>query len=1077
MSSIDLNIIQKGAASDFKWTAGPGRITSADLGCIGEQRTDNGGALNALPTPFARFFVFKEAFRRVLEEKNNPGKSRKEAGRAYERLVSNCLDVFELLYNKQYHENVWKSSGREIKVKEWNVSSDLQNLKKNVPVLGRAVESYIKDDLGENRLFFIILVDNKTGKEYLLATSSPMTGFITPPDLDMEKVAGSGREMSFAGDGYRNLDLRRKHSGRYFENIVLFGDRSADFKNYMYNALFADGSLVEGRYREIRDYIQAFRNDPDIRTDWQPGRMSDILSVDGNALVVNGLRIQTDNDIDAVNYFSDYILRLPYRISSENFKTLTYVNEKADRDYDYVLPLSVQALEAIGNGMLEVRCQEKNRKVDINIRHNEREFTKTYRDLGEAGMENDGIIIPMQSSGINFDIALFPNVLSRICKENNYFKVLVSVSDDNERKTFGVDRIDLDFYRVEDKGYVRIDEATNASFGYGCRPAVVRSRQSEEVECGTKYYEVFNTAFDVILVRMLVDAGKDGKECSFALFPDWDRAQESDKSFDYAIDLGTSNTYISRREHKEMKEPQQLVMARPVVSYMHDKVDNRQRNPVSCWEENIPDRFKSGFKTEFLPPFFDGTIYKFPVRTVLCRTGENSSGLRLFDNSNIAFFYGKMKSLPNQTVITDIKWSENETYLRVFIRELLLIIKADILQENGNLSQSGIIWFRPLSFREEERRTFERIWAEEAENILCLRKPEDQICCYSESEAPYYYFSTGDYYKNNESVAILDIGGGSTDFVYFHKGEPVLANSVHFGCDIIWGNGFDKFRNSRKNGIYKAYKDILGKGFKGEGWTEDYRELNELNEQMMTSQDYGSQDIINFWIASDNLTKMSARLRSDFSYVFAYHYTAVIYYMMSTLRIYGQPCPGSITFSGNGSRYIDQYLTSSADLLEKITQMIASYVFGDGAGKIQLILRDKRKEATCYGGLYHKKGVNEPETVVYYGNGRRSFYENVEELSEAFSGSVKMEVVNEVMKMNGIYMEVLKELIRSEGRKNIDVAAVEAVLKSSISDVLESKFRTEILEKYSKIEQYNDTLFFIPVTDILFRLTNCKEVK
>ena len=117
MASIDLNIIQRGAASDFKWTAGPGKITAADLGNIGEQRTDNGGALNALPTPFARFYIFKEAFRRVLEERND---SKKAAGRAYEQLVSNCLDVFELLYNKKYHENLWKNSGRHIIVKEWN---------------------------------------------------------------------------------------------------------------------------------------------------------------------------------------------------------------------------------------------------------------------------------------------------------------------------------------------------------------------------------------------------------------------------------------------------------------------------------------------------------------------------------------------------------------------------------------------------------------------------------------------------------------------------------------------------------------------------------------------------------------------------------------------------------------------------------------------------------------------------------------------------------------------------------------------------------------------------------------------
>ena len=54
MSSIDINIIQRGITNNFEWSAEQGRITAADLGKIGEQRTDNCGALNALPTPFAR---------------------------------------------------------------------------------------------------------------------------------------------------------------------------------------------------------------------------------------------------------------------------------------------------------------------------------------------------------------------------------------------------------------------------------------------------------------------------------------------------------------------------------------------------------------------------------------------------------------------------------------------------------------------------------------------------------------------------------------------------------------------------------------------------------------------------------------------------------------------------------------------------------------------------------------------------------------------------------------------------------------------------------------------------------------
>ena len=107
--------------------------------------------MNALPTPFASFYIFKEAFRRVLEERNNPAK---QAGRAYERLVSNCLDVFELLYNKNYHENLWKGSDLKIVIKEWNYSDDLNTLKTVVPVLGTAVESYFNDDLRDNKFSF-----------------------------------------------------------------------------------------------------------------------------------------------------------------------------------------------------------------------------------------------------------------------------------------------------------------------------------------------------------------------------------------------------------------------------------------------------------------------------------------------------------------------------------------------------------------------------------------------------------------------------------------------------------------------------------------------------------------------------------------------------------------------------------------------------------------------------------------------------------------------------------------------------------------------------------------------------------
>ena len=90
MASIDLNIIERGITTQT-WSAEKGQITENDLRDVGENRTNNGSALNALPTPFARFHVVNEAFRRVFEERLHKGV---DAGDAYRQLVSDCLDVY-----------------------------------------------------------------------------------------------------------------------------------------------------------------------------------------------------------------------------------------------------------------------------------------------------------------------------------------------------------------------------------------------------------------------------------------------------------------------------------------------------------------------------------------------------------------------------------------------------------------------------------------------------------------------------------------------------------------------------------------------------------------------------------------------------------------------------------------------------------------------------------------------------------------------------------------------------------------------------------------------------------------------
>ncbi len=497
MASIDLNIIQRGVTDGFEWSASKGKITAADLGKIGETRTDNSGAMNALPTPFARFFVFKEAFRRVLEEKQNPDDFRKQAGRAYQQLVSNTLDVFELLYNLKWHENQWKSQGRKVIIREWNYEENLPTLKKNVPILGNAVESYFLDDLGTDsqKLFFVFLEDS--GKEYLLATSAPMTGFITPPDMDLVATGKGQKEFKFAGECY-------------------------------------------------------------------------------------------------------------------------------------------------------------------------------------------------------------------------HFKVMLAAADENVNRAFSTDDVTLDFFVKDDDGsYRNISMADTDDFVCGVRKPVVRSVQSEDVDGGTKYYEVFNTRFDAIEISI----DNDGQRASFFLFPKWDKAEPSGKAYTYAVDLGTSNTYVSRREKGKYMEPQQLRMDKPISDSMQAYIKNGQKSLVANIEDSYPRPFSRLIKTEFVPPLIDGMSYAFPIKTSLC-IKKDVRKLSLFDNSNIAFFYERLNCPANHTIVADLKWADDEERLRVFVREILLLIKTDILQENGNIAETELIWFRPLSFKKSVRDRFSRIWREEASDEM-----------------------------------------------------------------------------------------------------------------------------------------------------------------------------------------------------------------------------------------------------------------------------------------------------------------------------------------------------------------------
>jgi hypothetical protein len=939
----------------------------------------------------------------------------------------------------------------------------LQRLKDITPVLGNAIERYY-GDIDEDTLHFVVLMDQ--GKDYLLACTSPKTGFVTPPDLDKKNATVNGtNKVSFIGNRYQNMPVirRRYGTGHYFNDICLFEDRDKGFMNYMFRLM--DENSNGSDMKELRDYIKHFETNSAISRDYEL-HLKPILTEENTPLVINGLHISEDCSINITKWFNDVLIRVPFRISSDNYYTMKYTSEDSNQDYDYLLPLSDDALEVIDDD-IKCECNVSRTKVEVSLIYKGKKvetkrYISTSIDPVVALGLGQGVVIDLKTIQLDLNLAIFPNILSPKSEENDYFKVMLVAADTaTPYPTSKIEQVGLSFYKrkTDTNKYILIqtkEQNPEEKSFYGVRPVVIRSIQSRDghIPAGSAFYEIFNTTFDLVKLQInLQDTIVNG-----ILLPKWHQASHTAVSYTYAIDLGTTNTYISCCNNAQNNEPEQLRMDAPMVSFLHGFTPSEQDSKVSLIEKALAPSCRKNFKTEFAPALIDGMIYRFPIRTALCVPAGYTRNFSLFDNCNIAFFYEKSTGLENQHILTDIKWdSAHEKELRLFIRELLLIAKSAILQKNGQLNQSKLIWFSPLSFSGSTASSYKTLWSEEGYRILHI--PHEAIRCVSESEAPYYYFNKKDKFKSVDSVAMVDIGGGSCDFIYFSDGQPQIANSVHFGCDVLWGNGGNEFDNTRENGIYKrAEKEIH--------FTNP--ELSKLDEKMRAGTTT-TKDIINFWISNNKQCDIFSILRKTYKPLFLYHFTALVYYMAKMYYAKDLACPKSILFCGNGSHYIDNLLADKDAIVEIVTS-IFRFVYGTQIDSIQIILPEERKECTCYGGLYRSDSAQKPSVFNFQGDGNKT-YETVSALKDAYP-QLRNNILLSLNDFSKLYLTLLSYLVNI---KEVENASVIEQIKDSVtqglSDSLSKNFSKQVAS-LNEHESYNDSIFFLPIVDKLFELTN-----
>ena len=174
-------------------------------------------------------------------------------------------------------------------------------------------------------------------------------------------------------------------------------------------------------------------------------------------------------------------------------------------------------------------------------------------------------------------------------------------------------------------------------------------------------------------------------------------------------------------------------------------------------------------------------------------------------------------------------------------------------------------------------------------------------------------------------------------------------------------------------------------------------------------------------------------------------------------------------FSGNGSKYIDNFISSESVVLKKIIDLIFTTVYG-GNHDVNIKLPEERKESTCYGGLYRDKNAPIVKDVVYQGDVARS-YEKVGDMNNNLD-SLKAALLTKYKNLAALYKSVI-ELLKQE--KIIDGTSDTRRYVSKAEEDMGTPFttyyKTQVKEKYGEEVIYNDSVFFLPVINKVFEMT------
>lgn len=596
------------------------------------------------------------------------------------------------------------------------------------------------------------------------------------------------------------------------------------------------------------------------------------------------------------------------------------------------------------------------------------------------------------------------------------------------------------------------------------------------IDCEEDNYLIKGSNFEHIRVT------KAASGYSGMLLPKF-KKQNPTKTFEFAVDLGTSNTHIEYRDSIDTT----------IRAFTIDAADN-QLHPMLMDAEMRTEQ--EVLEKDCIPQEIGTGDFQFPTRTVLSFANnvdwvhtENPYG-----RVNIPFYFDKRKPLDHNTTKTNLKWLDDATgqaQLTAYIRCLMLILRNKVVLNGGELQRTKITWFYPISMEAWRKAEISVVWADAYQEYF--GGPIGNIRDITESAAPIeHWFGR---IANANRMVNIDIGGGTTDIAFASGGTVGQVTSFRFAADSLFSNTLAD--GDTTNGIIDYYfPNILNvlHSVKAD-------ELFKIGEKLDNNHS-NPADKASFLFGLKNSTEIKGKkvelnkvdfnrmLSQDreFKIVFILFYTSIIYHVAQIAKSRGdiQP-PNVITFSGNGSKVLN-IITSDTKILVNYTKAIFNQLGLEyGAGQqLEIMGLDgstTAKTATCKGGITIGAGAAMGTPIIFRSDNEgvvdtRLKYKHVQqEIDGLPNPDFNQEYMQSVEKSVKDFFKFALETMPNptvfnfkdnfkvdptsiQTAKNISSKDISNYLKRGISNLTRNK--EEMLQS-----QIEETFFFYPIKGVL----------